>query len=208
MTLLRTYWYVVGELDFRPYNLKKLSKDKDPGKLVSTLKKSATFEKLYNETLDSSAKQKLVSDTVANLESKLTKLKARFDGWRSLQNGIASTFNSIEFRRAGSIPFDLFQESFGSEKGVDVKLATDLITLQPIYDVAIIVSGDGDYVPAVQAIKDAGKHVVNVSFLRKSGKLLPGGAWRLNLNVDQTIELPYEQAREFLIPQQGTLKGM
>ena len=47
------------------------------------------------------------------------------------------------------------------EKGTDVQLATDMLThaFKNNYDVAILVAGDNDYAGAVQAIKDAGKHV-------------------------------------------------
>ena len=47
------------------------------------------------------------------------------------------------------------------EKGVDVQLATDMIThsYKNNYDVAILVAGDNDYVGAIQAVKDNGKHI-------------------------------------------------
>jgi len=47
------------------------------------------------------------------------------------------------------------------EKGVDVRLAVDMVRMGHlgIYDTAILVSGDGDFADAVQAVKDMGKHV-------------------------------------------------
>ncbi|MBA7565132.1 hypothetical protein ES708_06807 [subsurface metagenome] len=47
------------------------------------------------------------------------------------------------------------------EKGVDIQLATDMLThsFKGNYDVAILVAGDNDYVGALQALKDNGKHV-------------------------------------------------
>jgi uncharacterized LabA/DUF88 family protein len=47
------------------------------------------------------------------------------------------------------------------EKGVDVQLATDMLThnYKNNYDTAILVAGDNDYVGALQAIKDNGKHI-------------------------------------------------
>jgi uncharacterized LabA/DUF88 family protein len=49
------------------------------------------------------------------------------------------------------------------EEGIDVKVAVDMIGMayQDQYDVAMLVSGDGDYVDCVRAVKGAGKHVVN-----------------------------------------------
>ena len=52
------------------------------------------------------------------------------------------------------------------EKGVDVMLAVDLVTraYRDQYDTAIIVSGDADFFPALQAAKDVGKHVEVAAF--------------------------------------------
>jgi len=47
------------------------------------------------------------------------------------------------------------------EKGVDVALATDLIGMawEDAYDVAIIISGDGDYAGAVGKVMGKGRNV-------------------------------------------------
>ena len=47
------------------------------------------------------------------------------------------------------------------EKGVDVQMSVDMLQLAVTntYDVAIIISGDGDFAPAVEAVKQLGKHV-------------------------------------------------
>ena len=52
------------------------------------------------------------------------------------------------------------------EKGVDVMLATDLVAhaYKDHYDTAIVVSGDADFYPALQAVKDVGKHVEVAAF--------------------------------------------
>ena len=52
------------------------------------------------------------------------------------------------------------------EKGVDVMLATDLVThaFRDQYDTAIVVSGDADFYPAMQAVKDVGKHIEVAAF--------------------------------------------
>jgi len=52
------------------------------------------------------------------------------------------------------------------EKGVDVMIAIDLVknAYADLYDTAILVSGDGDFFPAIQAVKDLGKHVEVAAF--------------------------------------------
>lgn len=52
------------------------------------------------------------------------------------------------------------------EKGVDVKLAVDMLSMaqKANYDTAILVSGDGDFTDAVKLVQDLGKHVENAYF--------------------------------------------
>lgn len=52
------------------------------------------------------------------------------------------------------------------EKGVDVAVVTDMLKLaiENAYDIAILVSGDGDYVDAVKEIENRGKRVEVASF--------------------------------------------
>jgi uncharacterized LabA/DUF88 family protein len=198
---LRTYWYAVSEIDFWPYDIKRLLKLSESSTLESTLQKNDAYRVELSSIKNPTDKAKRVHSMGDELHERQQQMLGRFNGWHTIQNGIASKVESVEFRRAGSIRYDLFSKKLGNEKGVDVKLATDLLTLKDIYDVAIILSGDADYVPAVQAVKDSGKHVINVSFLRKSGGILPGGARRLNQATDRVIEIPHHVASQYLLPQ-------
>jgi len=66
----------------------------------------------------------------------------------------------------GSIRFDI--------KGDDVYLTTDLIkgAYENLYDVAIIVSGDEDFIPAIKLVQVIGKKVINAFFPKSSSYLL------------------------------------
>ena len=59
-----------------------------------------------------------------------------------------------------------FQKDGQSEKGVDVKIAVDMIKLayEDDYDTAFLVSGDGDLVDAVDLVKELDKKVANLIF--------------------------------------------
>lgn len=59
-------------------------------------------------------------------------------------------------------------------KGDDVYLATDLIkeAYENLYDVAIIVSGDEDFIPAIRIVQKKGKKVINAFFPKSSSYLL------------------------------------
>ena len=52
------------------------------------------------------------------------------------------------------------------EKGVDIQIATDMIyfAFKDLYDIAILVSGDGDFTPAVARVKETGKQIINAFF--------------------------------------------
>lgn len=61
-----------------------------------------------------------------------------------------------------------FPKEGKTEKGVDVKIAVDMIKFayEDLYDIAFLVSGDGDLVDAVKMVREIGKTVCNVFFLK------------------------------------------
>lgn len=78
------------------------------------------------------------------------------------------------------------------EKGVDVNLAVDLVTLafENKYDIAIVISNDGDFVPAVKKAQSYGKKVYNVKFPKCD-------AHHLSKTCDKTIFI--NDISEFLL---------
>jgi uncharacterized LabA/DUF88 family protein len=77
-----------------------------------------------------------------------------------------SFFNSVSSTpyfelRLGRLVYVNWPHSPPYEKGVDIQLATDLLThsYKNNFDIAILVAGDNDYVGALQAVKDNGKNV-------------------------------------------------
>ena len=190
---VRTYWYVVANLDCSPYNLNRARKD--DLLLRQILEKHGPWASDLASAKDEQERADLTQRMLAALEKNFGVMRGRFDGWINIQNTIAADSTAVEFRRSGSIRFDLFTKRLGKEKAVDVKLAVDLVRLKDIYDVAVIVSGDQDYVPAVDAVKDLGKRVVNVSFLKEDGYQLPGGAIRLTHATDKGLRIPHPELR-------------
>lgn len=192
---VRTYWYVVEHMDFSPYRFPKASSQPD------LLKKILCRDDALKEELKLLEGDDLVTrmdEMAGDLLRRRSWMEKRFRWWTSVQNNIATQHSAVEFRRAGSITYNLFDETYGPEKAVDVNLATDLLTLSDIYDIAIIVSGDQDYVPAVQEIKNRGKKVVNIAFETRGGKMLPGGARRLNFITDESLKIPYSEFKAHL----------
>lgn len=52
------------------------------------------------------------------------------------------------------------------EKGVDIKIAVDMLDMawRNVYDVAVLVSDDTDFIPAIETISSLGKKVVHAGF--------------------------------------------
>jgi uncharacterized LabA/DUF88 family protein len=193
---LRTYWYTVEHIDFWPWGLNSASRD--PVKLFKILSSDKQCGRTLSAIADAAQRQTAAQRKAADLLRAEGRMHKRFEGWKVFQDGISRRFESVEFRRSGSIHYNLFSQRLGKEKAVDVNLATDLLELRNIYDIAIVVSGDQDYVPAVQAVKNSGKQVVNVSFRKRDGMVLPGGARRLNQATDRTIEMTYNELFGFM----------
>jgi len=191
----RTYWYVIESIDYFPYRFPDPVSERT--ELRNLLCKYDPYEQELN-ALDSAACDARMAQMVKDLRQRQTTMQKRCDGWRAIQDGIALKHQAIEFRRAGAMKYDLFEASLGQEKAVDVRLACDMIILKDIYDAAVIVSGDQDYVPAVQIVKDFGKRVVNVAFLTRGGKLLPGGARRLNQKTDSSYSIAHADLAAYL----------
>jgi len=59
-------------------------------------------------------------------------------------------------------------------KGEDVMLACEMVRGAALdyYDVAVLVSGDGDFVPAVQMVQELGKRILVVSFSHSLNNVL------------------------------------
>lgn len=84
------------------------------------------------------------------------------------------------------------------EKGIDIMLATDLLHFasNDLYDVAVLVSGDGDFAYALQAVKNMGKHVEVAYFESNvSRDLLEVADNRHLLNRDFFKDLWYGRTR-------------
>lgn len=76
------------------------------------------------------------------------------------------------------------------QKGIDVKIATDLVNLahEKAYDMAIILSGDTDLIEAVRLIRNLGKRVIIISYhtpgnhkLSNISDMITAGDYFLNL---------------------------
>ena len=74
----------------------------------------------------------------------------------------------------------------------DIHLAVDMVKLayNNAYDTAILVSSDGDFVPAIQAVKETGKRVENIGFKTKF-------SWHLKQKCDRFRQISKKEVEKF-----------
>lgn len=74
------------------------------------------------------------------------------------------------------------------EKGVDAAIVTDLLSLawQGAYDVAVLVSSDADFIPAIEHVQAKGLKVINASW-RNRGHDLQRACWA-SFHIDGIAE--------------------
>ncbi len=74
-------------------------------------------------------------------------------------------------------------------KGDDIYLATDMVSFgyENRYDTAVLVSGDGDFVPAIKRVQKLGKKVENAFFSVSRANVLKG-VCNSSIFLDEIIE--------------------
>jgi len=140
------------------YSLKDLGINKiDFQKLIQLLTKdnllTSTF--YYNASLNRGIDEK-----------KYWEQQKFFDALRKIPDFKVILCRMRKHNKDGEISFDV--------KGDDVHLAVDLVSgaYENLYDTAIIVSGDEDFVPAIQKARKLGKKIINAYFKSTSSNHL------------------------------------
>ncbi len=76
--------------------------------------------------------------------------------------------------------YDCVMKKSAREKGIDVKIAIEIVqkALADEYDACVLISGDSDFVPALQLIEERGKKAFSL-FMRCRGY-----SWELRNNIE------------------------
>ena len=140
------------------YSLKDLNINKiNFQKLISTLTKDKLLisTSYYNASLDISIDPK-----------KYWEQQKFFDKLRKISDFNVVLCRMRKHKKDGKFSFDV--------KGDDVYLAVDLVSgaYENLYDIAIIISGDEDFVPAIQKAQKLNKKVINAFFKSTSSNYL------------------------------------
>jgi len=122
-------------------------------------------------------------DIMQDLES-YTKQQRFFDKIKKIPNFSFVLCRMQKRKINGKITYEAKED--------DIHLAVDMVKLayNNTYDIAILVSSDGDFVPAVLAVKEIGKNVENVGFENKF-------SYHLQQKSNKFIKLKKESINRF-----------
>ena len=160
--------------------LKDLFPDKKPNdfnfeKFVEYISKNKKLEKAYyyNVPLD------IMYD-----KEKYMKQQQFFDKIRRIPNFTFVLCRMQKRKVDGKIIYEAKED--------DIHLAVDMVKLacDDKYDVAILVSSDGDFVPAVKLVKETGKGVENIGFENKF-------SYHLKQECDKFVKIKKEVVERF-----------
>ncbi len=166
--LLRVYWYVVGAIDewdladpkAQAHLRKQFENDRD----VRAEWSKAASQSLQNQSKPQT-QQAVLEEAWAlcfrDFQSWYEGKKQNLDGMNQFHYAVAASTDFIEVRKVGH-----WKVNFLDEKGVDTSFAVDMVTMLSAYDVALLISGDADSIPSVNYVKNSGRHVGAVEFLK------------------------------------------
>ncbi|EKE20429.1 MAG: protein of unknown function DUF88 [uncultured bacterium] len=123
----------------------------------------------------------------------VVKAKENDEKGQKMRRGQRRLFNNLNSTKCGFIierGYLMKNDGVFHEKGVDVKMAVDLLVgaYENIYDVAILVSSDTDLIPAIQKVKQLGKEVEYIGFSHKPSYGLIKSATESRLLTKNEIE--------------------
>ena len=112
------------------------------------------------------------------------------DGFRRFHYAIRSGTGFIDVVECGHWKLDLIHRQV-AEKGLDTRLAVDMVTLLDTYDVALLVPGDGDAIPSVDHVQARGRHVGVVEFVsaQPRERSSPPQLSRVRMSADFVVQV-------------------
>ncbi|MGC2246157.1 MAG: NYN domain-containing protein [Terriglobales bacterium] len=191
--LQRVYWYQVGSIDH--WNLSDaqaqghLRERFDENKQIKAGYMAAAGKTLAGQPQEAVA-LKAWSLCFNELKGWYEGKQKALEGMKRFYHAVRTSTDLIDILEAGHWKVDFFSHSC-EEKGLDTRLAVDMIALEGSYDVAVVVSGDADSIPSINLMKRRAKHVGAVEFVKgyppdKKGK---GFSSKIKLSADFVVRI-------------------
>lgn len=170
--LTRVYWYAVGSMDEWDLGTQKVEEHLRR-QFDSDRDTKSTWTKLAAQSLREGGKptdEAAVRDEAWRMcfrecQDWYDKKRTLLDGMRRFYHAVEAQTDFIEIRRVGHWKVNFFSKSL-EEKRLDTSFAVDMVAMMPAYEVAVLISGDADGIPSVNHVKNSGRHVGAVEFLK------------------------------------------
>jgi uncharacterized LabA/DUF88 family protein len=169
--LHRVKWYEVGSLD--EWNL-----DDERAQLVlrDIFERDADSKRLYMALAAQKHPQRsrveLADDAwslcFTDVRRWYEERRDLVDGFRRFHYAVRSATGFIDLVECGHWKLDLIRRQV-MEKGLDTRLAVDLVTLLDTYEVALLVPGDTE-IPSIEHVQARGRHVGVIEFVAGNGR--------------------------------------
>lgn len=160
--LIRVYWYNAASIrPFEPFDhlinkalidCRKVYPELTREQILAFAEKWYTAERGY-------------FDTARDRVYRFIQDKYPFIDFKYVGEYVVKPFDVYKIEKMGDGSY-IYQGTKEGEKGVDVGIAVDMISKMAYYDVAILVSGDADFIPIVRHIKDNLKYVYQFSIAK------------------------------------------
>jgi uncharacterized LabA/DUF88 family protein len=149
--LQRVYWYQVGSID--QWNL-------DDAQAQAYLKERFDDSKQMKAGYMSAAGKANPGKSQAEIAIKAWSMcfdefrewyegkKSVLEGMKRFHHGVQTSTDLIDILEVGHWKVDFFGHSC-EEKGLDTRLAVDMVAIEQNYDVAVVISGDADSIPSI-----------------------------------------------------------
>lgn len=200
--LQRIYWYRVGSID--DWNLN------DP-KVVEHIRSlfdrspyhKRNYMALAGQKLKDQPQGKIFQEAWATCFAELKEwYNARcrhVESMKRFYHSVKSETDFLEIIPCGHWKVDLLGHRI-TEKGLDTRLAVDMITKLDSYDIALMVCGDADSIPSISEAKMQGRHVGTIEFLSGYPPEKKGGGFSSKLRAETDFVTP---VYEMELVQQG-----
>lgn len=160
--LIRVYWYYSANIS--PWVENSNAAQKIVGRYASVAKLTISqVNQLAKEWYDHERRyfEKLREEVFPKIQESTDFLEFKYVGQYIIR---PYSVYRIDFDSKGNVVNYLGYQQ--GEKGVDVGIAMDMVAKMQNYDVAILVSGDADFLPAVRYLKDNLKYVYQFSIAK------------------------------------------
>jgi uncharacterized LabA/DUF88 family protein len=163
--LIRILWYVVGTID--NWDLSDPNVEKT---IFEWYKKDVELSREYINLARAQGKTENIEQEAwaicfSKIKSWYSGKKSNIEKQKEFYFGVSSATDFIDIIQCGHLKVDILHRNL-AEKGLDTFLAVDMVSLVDTYDVALVVSGDADSIPSIQRIKQKGKHVGVIEFIK------------------------------------------